>query len=162
MHLPLLSDIPSPQFVEHKALSEELTRMAITVEGAALPPISRPFLLILDEDRAEKGRISCARSTTVTLKSDTASSSLRMRYLCTSSPAGDILVAVFSTVKAWKRGAPQWLQNALDALQSRATASFPSETLCAQRTEAGQTRIHAYWDSEAAQEAVAEKLAVSV
>ncbi len=68
-----------------------------------------------------------------------------------------VIVAVFSSIKAWKGGASPWLLQSIKKLEDRAEVfiSFGSPYLL-NGIRGDTTKIYAYWDSDIAQRAVAE------
>ncbi|HWR59613.1 MAG TPA: hypothetical protein VN328_12060, partial [Thermodesulfovibrionales bacterium] len=70
----------------------------------------------------------------------------------------DLVVAVFSRIRAWKGGTGTWLRNALAAFGERARVFISFGNPYIIKNIKNATRIYAYWDSESAQKAVAEKL----
>ncbi|HXX58549.1 MAG TPA: glycoside hydrolase family 3 N-terminal domain-containing protein [Thermodesulfovibrionales bacterium] len=156
---PALSDSPC-DFREHRRLSAELTEMAVSMEGKMPRRIKKPFLIILNEDGDERKphfvdamgeRYPDARSAMVLPGKEIPSQKIPADY--------ETVVAIFSSVKAWKTGAKAWLQNGIEALKERATlfVSFGNPYTLADLP--GDTaRIYAYWDSDEAQKAVVAKL----
>ena len=67
------------------------------------------------------------------------------------------IVAVFSSIRAWKGGASPWLLKCIEELENKARifVSFGSPYLI-DRVGNDTARIYAYWDSDTAQKAVAE------
>jgi beta-glucosidase-like glycosyl hydrolase len=156
--LPKFPDTIPPDFDAHRRLSEYVTRRAIITEGISVPKIRKPFVVILDEDREEKDFPFIE--------------ALKKRYPETVfhvlQPGQEIpwqrvpkdhelVVALFSTVRAWKVVDSGWLKRTIDSLSSRARLfiSFGNPyVLHNLRNESA--KIFAFWSSEAAQRAVAE------
>lgn len=135
------------------AMSREITRKAIRVRGP-LRPLHEPFVLILNDDKAEKGTAFIERIKKVF----PSAGHLTVRDGSQELPPlrGEIIVAVFSDVRGWKGGAASWIKGAVRELRDRAEifVSFGSPYLI---DGAGpKTGIHAWWGSEDAQRAAAE------
>ncbi len=148
-----------PDFRGHQALSDELARRAITVHGESPLKLSRPFLLILKEDREQKGghlndfmkrRYPDSGYVEIVPGDDIPWG--RIPKNC------DLLVGVFSQVRAWKGGTGAWLLNALSALEGKTRAFLSFGNPYPVRTLRNVAKIYAYWDSETAQKAVAERI----
>lgn len=147
-------------FEEHKKLSEELTRKAINLKGE-IRPIKKPFLIILNDDEEEKGSVFIEEL--LFKKPDLRYLSLKRQMegidsqLRNNTIGKDIIVAVFSKIKAWKGGVTPWLENAMKELGKRTkiTISFGSPHIL-DGLKDDITKIYAYWDSEVAQKTVAE------
>lgn len=154
------SDIP-PDFSGHKELSEELAKRAIKTDGSF--KIKKPFVIILDDSSNDKGlpfidalkkRYPHARHRTLVPGEDIS------RHMI--PPDHDLIVCVFSEVKAWKGNTSLWLYKAIAELKDMASIfiSFgnPYVLRNLQKMGCGVTKIYAFWDSETAQGAVVEKL----
>ena len=148
-----------PDFEGNKQLSEKITRMAIKIDGRLNPlPFFAPLLIILSDDANEKG---------MTLYTVLKSRYRSLKYLhfrqgedlkLGGVPRGrELIVAVFSSIRAWKGGASPWLLKCITELKGKAEifVSFGSPYLI-DRVGNNTTKIYAYWASEAAQKAVAE------
>jgi beta-glucosidase-like glycosyl hydrolase len=141
-------------------LSGEITRKAIRVEGH-LTPIKNPFVLLLSDDEIEGSLFV---------------DSLRVRfpsldYRCLTGPTGgikelvpngmDLIVAVYTKIRAFKGGTAPWMKEALMALNGRASAvvSFGSPYIF--DILSGNTfKIFAWWDKQAAQLAAVNSLLI--
>jgi beta-glucosidase-like glycosyl hydrolase len=150
-------------FSEHINLSEEVTKKAITVNGV-LGPVKKPLLVILNDDEFENG---------IVLKNELRRRlpSVECRIYNKQTPfleiqPGDkaqgkeLILSVFSGIRAWKGGASGWLKDALKIYSRHANIliSFGSPYLLSSlETEAA--KIFAYWNSEQAQKSVAEIIA---
>lgn len=148
-----------PDFISHQRLSDELAERAVTIDGKKYGRLSRPFLIILKEDKEKKGSFFI--------------NAMKKQYPAFGHieiiPGEDIpwshipkdcdlLAAVFSQVRAWKGRTGAWLLNALDALDGKANAFISFGNPYPIKPLRNGTKIYAYWDSEAAQRAVAERL----
>ncbi|GAB4410636.1 MAG: glycoside hydrolase family 3 N-terminal domain-containing protein [Thermodesulfovibrionales bacterium] len=155
-----LTSLPSqemPAFSEHKRLSEELTKMAIRADGEI--EIKRPFLILLNDEKKERGlclirvlqeRYPHIKHCTVLPGEDVPWHTI---------PAGHELIAgVFSEIKAWKGRTSLWLKRAIDGLKERARLFISFGNPYVIGSIQGVPKIYAYWDSEAAEKAVAEGL----
>jgi beta-glucosidase-like glycosyl hydrolase len=134
-----------------------LTEKAIRIKGR-VNGLKKPFVLVLNDEKEEKGEtfFSALKREFPSARGQIIRSALQPEAL----PAGrDIIVAVFSSVRAYKGGASTWVKQSLSVLKDRAHAlvSFGSPWLIdIPDTEAA--RIFAYWDSPHAQEAAAQRL----
>ena len=146
-----------PNFSENKRLAEKITKMAIKIDGR-LKPLRNPLLIILNDDIGQKGNALYAE-----LKS--CYSSLKYLHFGQGEDlksggvlrGRELIVAVFSSIRAWKGGASPWLLKCITELKGKAEifVSFGSPYLI-DRVGNNTTKIYAYWASEAAQKAVAE------
>ena len=158
LDLPKIHEILSFDFDEHRRLSEYLTRRALITEGKKVGQIKKPFVVILNEDREEK------EFPFIT--------AMMQRYpetaFCVLVPGQEmpwqnvpkdheIVVALFSTVRAWKTADTVWLKRTLDDLSALAKLfiSFGNPYLLHDLRN-DSVKIFAFWGSEAAQNAVAE------
>ena len=148
-------------FAEHQRLSDELAGMAVTVEGNIDLKITKPFMIILKEDKVEKDEHFV--------------NALKQRYAgfqyLSIFPGDDIpwsiipkdhdlIVSVFSQVKAWKGQTAAGVQRAIETLDGRAKIFISFGNPYVLRNARNTARIYAYWDSRSAQKAVAEKLSL--
>ena len=171
-----------PDFSENKRLAEKITKMAIKI-GGQLKPLHffAPLLIILSDDANERG---------MTLYTVLKSRYRSLKYLHFRQGEDlksggvlkdrELIVAVFSSIRAWKGGASPWLLKCITELKDKAEIfiSFGSPYIidnisdrigdCPRFTDRAKrsrrigtvpvVKIYAYWDSEAAQKAVAEML----
>jgi beta-glucosidase-like glycosyl hydrolase len=136
-------------------LSREITRESILVEGQRRP-LNNPFVLILSDDE---------------LDGTPFVENLRERFpsvkeKCITGPSNgieqlvpaesDLIVAVYSKIRAYKGGHAQWIKEALSVLDSRASAvvSFGSPYIL-EIPNGKNLKIFAWWDNHAAQLEVA-------
>lgn len=148
-----------PDFGGHQRLSDELAEMAVTMEGENDLKLTRPFLIILKEDTVER--------------SEDFVNALKQRYAgfqyCCVTPGDeipwsaipkdhDLLVSVFSQVKAWKGQTAEWVRRAVETLDGRARLFISFGNPYVLRSVRNTGKIYAFWDSRSAQEAVAERL----
>jgi beta-glucosidase-like glycosyl hydrolase len=146
-------------FREHRKLSEEISRMAITVEGQNRGKLKEPFVLLLNDEPIEKG--------------DVFLNAMRHAYPrvthCTIFPEDDIplsafpehfdlIVCVFSQVGAWKGTHAVWLRKTIQGLAGRARIFISFGNPYVIKGLENVTKIFAFWASESAQKAVAEKI----
>lgn len=157
--LPKGGENTPPDFTGHQALSDELAGMAVAIEGEQNLKIEHPFLIVLNEDRgAEDEYLTTA---------------LKKRYrdlgYCALSPedeipwslipAGrDLIVCVYSGIRAWKGRPAPWLRTTIESLAARARIFISFGNPYVIRRLRNVTRIYAYWNAGSAQKAVAEKL----
>ena len=148
-----------PDFSEHKRLAEKITKMAIKIDGRLKPlHFFAPLLIILSDDADKKG---------ITLYTGLKSGyhSLKCLHfkqgedlkLDSVLKGRDVIVAVFSCIRAWKGGASPWLLKCITELKDKAEIfiSFGSPYLI-DNIRGDVIKIYAYWDSDSAQKAVAE------
>ncbi|HAM49794.1 MAG TPA: hypothetical protein DCP92_03550 [Nitrospiraceae bacterium] len=154
------SNCTSFDFEDHLRLSRELTEMSVTMIGAKGSAIKKPFLIILNEDRIEK-KLSFIDELRKSYPD------IRSRMLFPEEDISwegipqnsELIVAIFSVVKAWKGGASQWLEKSIHALDRKAKVFVAfGNPFTLRDVHEGVIKIFAYWDSEIAQEAAAEKL----
>lgn len=146
-----------PDFEGNKQLSEKITKMAIKIDGQ-LKPLRNPLLIILSDDANEKG---------MTLYTVLKSRYRSLKYLHFRQGEDlksggvmrgrELIVAVFSSIRAWKGGASPWLLKCIMDLKEKAEifVSFGSPYII-DNIRGGVIKIYAYWDSDTAQKAVAE------
>lgn len=146
-----------PDFEGNKQLSEKITKMAIKIDGQ-LKPLRNPLLIILSDDANEKG---------MTLYTVLKSRYRSLKYLHFRQGEDlksggvmrgrELIVAVFSSIRAWKGGASPWLLKCIMDLKEKAEifVSFGSPYII-DNIRGDVIYIYAYWDSDTAQKAVAE------
>lgn len=146
-----------PDFSENKRLSEKITKMAIKIDGQ-LKPLRNPLLIILSDDANEKGK---------TLYAELKSRYRSLKYLHFRQgddlksggvmKGRELIVAVFSGIRAWKGGPSPWLLKCIMDLKDKAEIfiSFGSPYII-DNIRGDVINIYAYWDSDIAQKAVAE------
>jgi beta-glucosidase-like glycosyl hydrolase len=139
----------TPPFDE--SIARELTRRAIRITGPGpLRPLKDPFVLILSDEEEERGEAFLAglRKRYPSLRHRRASAG---RDLGPMPVEGDIIVAVFSSVRAYKGGPAPWIGKALLGLKGKVhtLASFGSPHLI---DAFGADRLYAYWNSQWAEE----------
>ena len=159
---PLLAGatIP-PDFVSHRKLSDEFAGMAVTMEGRRDVKVQKPFLIILNDEGVKKGEHLVA--------------ALKRRYVglehrqifpgddmprSVIPPEHDLLVAVFSQVRAWKGQTAEWLREMIGSLDGKTTVFISFGNPYVLRNVQDTPKIYAYWDSWSAQEAVVEKISL--
>jgi beta-glucosidase-like glycosyl hydrolase len=161
-HLACMARLDNSSFAfkEHRSLSRELTEMSVTVVGEKESRIRKPFLILLNEDRGEKKipflEVLRKFYPGICFRTLLPEEEIPWEQIPKDS---ELIIAVFSAVRAWKGGATRWLQKSIHALSDRAKVfvSFGNPfTLRDVREDV--VKIFAYWDSEMAQEAAAEKL----
>jgi beta-glucosidase-like glycosyl hydrolase len=167
-----------PDFEKNRKLSEKITKMSIKIDGR-IKRIKNPLVIILNDDIEDKGRILIE-----TLKR--GHRNLKFLRFKTGEDISlnnipenrELIVAVFSGIRAWKGGASSWLLKSIKRLERRADVliSFGSPYLidnirkdvgdCPRFTDRAErsrrigtvpaVKIYAYWDQDSAQRAVAE------
>jgi beta-N-acetylhexosaminidase len=158
LHIKPLNTVPF-DFRQHQLLSSRITDMAITVSGESIPRLQKPFLIVLTDEKGERGNylINALRERFPDMQhvffspQDTLS-------LDTIPDGADPAVAVFSQVKAWKATNTKMLRTTLGYLKGKAKIfiSFGNPYVLKDLDQG--TMIYAYWDSESAQKAVAGRL----
>jgi beta-glucosidase-like glycosyl hydrolase len=147
-----------PDFSEHRKLSEGLTRMAVRIDGDF--EIKRPFVVVLNDENNEKGMpfIDALRRRYPDIRHRSISPDEDMPWR-TIPQDDDLIICIFSQVKAWKGRTSGWLRKNIDAAKDRAMVfiSFGNPYLL--NSIRGHTaKIYAYWDSDTAQKSAAERL----
>lgn len=162
MECETAENIIYPDFKAHGKLSGEITAMSLKVEWDVGIRIKKPFMVLLSDDKAAdctpfademKRHLAGLRHCEVLPDSDIP--------LHAVEPDSDVIVAVFSEVKAWKKGAGKWLLEILEKLKNRTRVivSFGNPYVLRGLSLPGRTgKIYAYWSSETAHKAVAERL----
>lgn len=140
-----------------KSFAFEVTKKTIKTEGQR-GPIKNPYLVILtDDDDGEAGKTLIDGFKRRFPSGKYKIQSPGTRPLTVKN--GESVVAVFSSIKAWKGGVTPWLRRSIYALgrNARVLISFGSPYLI--RDIAGpKLKVYAYSDSVDAQRAVAEML----
>lgn len=146
-------------FKEHRKLSQELSRMAVTVEGQEKWKLKEPFVLLVNDEQVEKG--------------DVFLNGLRHAYPGVAHSAifpedeiplsafpgkCHLIVCVFSQAGAWKGTHAAWLRRTIQSLAGRARLFISFGNPYAIKGLENVTKIFAFWSAESAQDAVAEKL----
>lgn len=147
-------------FPEHKELSDKLAKMAIKIDGGT--ETNKPFLIILNDDKKEElSFINALRERFHHIKHLTVFPGDDMPWHMIPADH-DLIICIFSEVKAWKGSTSLWLHKNLESLRYKARVfiSFGSPYVLKNLQEPGScaTKIYAFWKSDVAQEAVAEKL----
>lgn len=153
------SFLVSQDFARHKRLSDDLAGMAIAEEGERLPKIQRPFLVILDEDRSQKSEflLNALRLRFPHLKHLALTPEEEAPWHLIPS-GNDLIVCIYSQVRAWKGKSSFWLRETVESLGSRARLFISFGNPYVLRSIHDAAKLHAYWDSESSQKAVAELL----
>jgi beta-N-acetylhexosaminidase/beta-glucosidase len=136
------------------ALRDRLASLAIRTEG---PPVTtrNPYIIILSDDEDETGSVfqtALGGRCHVPVHGD--------EIMPEAIPQGhDVVVAVFSPIRAWKGGTSPWLRACLRAVEHRADVfiSFGNPHIL-DGVGAGATKIYAHWAAACAQESVARRL----
>ena len=109
----------APDFGKNRKLSEKITKMSIRIDGQ-IRPLKKPFLIILNDDKDKKGNplISALRLSHRNLKylRINAGDDIHMGSLNDR----ELIVAVFSGIKAWKGGPSPWLLKCIKELEGKA------------------------------------------
>ncbi len=157
LHLPSPL-VSAPDFDAHQKLSDNLARMAVTFEEEKGFKVANPFLIILNDEMTEKGEhlIRALKDRYPEIKSRSIHSTGGIPW--SEIPKDhELIVCVFSSVKACK-GKAAWLHETIGTLEGRANIFLSFGNPYVIRYLRAEIKIYAYWDSEAAQIAVAEKL----
>ena len=133
----------APDFGKNRRLSEKITKMSIRIVGQ-IRPLKKPFLIILNDEEnvpssiplprgeglkgrvedvslSEKGRILAEglKEKFPDLKLQILKRSSRIQKLSVPDNAS-VIVAVFSSIKAWKGGPSPWLLKCIKELEGKA------------------------------------------
>ncbi len=144
-----------PDFRKNNVLYESLTEKALKLSGGFRLK-ERPCLVILNDEADKRGALFANRLKKGLRGLKILSVNRSSREVLLTLPEGaQIIIAIFSETRGWKGGAGDWLYKAISGLAGRADLyiSFGSPYLL-DRVE-GAAKLFAYWDSAAAQEAVA-------
>lgn len=138
-----------------KSLGDEISRKAIKTLGPGMR-INNPFVVVLsdDEDVSFDGFVEGIKKEFPEIKHIMAKSGASVEL---EREDMDIIVAVFSSVKAWKGGSAEWLRETLKSLavKSKLLVSFGNPYVFYGIGD-NRPRILAYWPHESAQKAVAD------
>jgi len=146
-------------FNKHRKLSDEISRMAITVEGEYRGKIKKPFLIFVSDEHIEQDGVFLnammhaypgVNYCSIFPEDDIPLSS--------SSENCDLIVCVFSHVGAWKGTHAVWLRTTIQHLEGRARLFISFGNPYVIKGLKSVTKIFAFWAAESAQNAVAEKL----
>jgi beta-N-acetylhexosaminidase len=144
-----------PDFEKHKTLSAILAKRAINTTGD-FRLRGRTLLVLVNDEDEEKGKTFAVRMRKLIPGLRTAAVRRNSGSRTMKVPDNvSVIVAVFSDTKAWKGGASEWLYRQLQYFDGKAGLfiSFGSPYLLDSMSGA---KIYAYWDSDEAQEAVAD------
>jgi beta-glucosidase-like glycosyl hydrolase len=147
----------TPDFEGNKQLSEKITKMAIKIDGQ-IRQIKNPLLIILNDDMENRGKTLIDRLKLRHPNLEFLRFKAEKNVSLNNIPENrELIVAVFSSIRAWKGGASPWLLKSIKRLERRADViiSFGSPYLI-DNIRGDVIKIYAYWDSGAAQKAVAE------
>ena len=137
-------------------ISLELSRKALRLHGR-LAPLKRPTLVVLSDE----GKMGETLADGLGLEARTIHSSEELAGF--KRPEGDVILAVFSSIRAYKGGASRWLQDARDKLKPDICMAFgPPALLEGIDMKVTKVRITAWWDGAPAQKAAAEVLSSSL
>ena len=110
-----------PDFSENKRLAEKITKMAIKIDGLVRTfAFFAPLLIILSDDADKKGKTFYAglKSRYRSLKQLDIKQGEDLKL--GSVPRGrELIVAVFSSIRAWKGGASPWLLKCITELKDK-------------------------------------------
>jgi beta-glucosidase-like glycosyl hydrolase len=148
-----------PDFDGHQRLSHELARMAVTLEGGEKTRLSKPFLIILKEDKEEDG-IFLIRAMKKLYYDFGHMEIVRGDDIPWSRipQERDLIIAVFSRIRAWKGGTGTWLASTIEKFDGRAKTFISFGNPYVLRNVTKSARMFAYWEARSAQEAAAGQL----
>jgi beta-glucosidase-like glycosyl hydrolase len=134
-------------------LAGEVTKASIKMDGP-LNIGKNPIVVVLDDRGNEKEETAFIDSLKKRFPSIRC---IRLKPGEPTPKEDDMIVAVFSSVRAWKGGTAPWIVEALKGLEGKARlyVSFGSPYLIRDLSAA---KLYAYWDSEIAQQAAAESI----
>ena len=139
-------DIP----VGGQEISIELSRKALRLHGR-LEPLERPTLVVVsDEGKTGKTFAREFGLEARTIHSEEALAAFKR-------PPGQVILAVFSSIRAYKGGAGRWLHEAQRKLKPDVCIAFGPPAL--HEGTSAKVRVTAWWDGKPAQKAAAEVLA---
>ncbi len=126
-------------------LSLELSKRALLVEGKPRP-LNKPTLVIAsDEEKKIDSFEMGIEMNTIVISSEEGLHSLKR-------PEGDLVLALHSSIRAYKGGASRWLQVAASCLAPEVTIAFGPPALL--EGSASTVKITAWWGEKPAQAAV--------
>lgn len=146
----------TPDFEKHKKLSEELARNAVRITGKKIT-VKKPLLIILSDDKGIKGQALINNLENKYSEFQSLNLFAEKEFYRDNLKNRDVIVAVFSKIKAWKGGTSPWILRSVRKLEKTAKVfvSFGSPHLI-NNINSKITKIYAYWDSEFIQKKVAE------
>ncbi|MBI1810505.1 MAG: hypothetical protein HY035_03675 [Nitrospirae bacterium] len=146
-----------PDFEKNGRLAEKITKMSIKIDGQ-IKLMKNPLLIILSDDMENKSKTLIDRLKLRHPNLEFLRFKAERNVSLNNIPENrELIVAVFSGIRAWKGGTSPWLLKCITELKDKTEIfiSFGSPYLI-DRVGNDATRIYAYWDSEAAQKAVTE------
>jgi len=144
---------------EHGELSDEISRMAITIEREYQGKIKKPFVLLVHDEHIKKGDVFLNE-----MKHAYPAINYRAIFPEEDIPLSafpedcDLIVCVFSKVGAWKGTHAVWLRRTIQHLAGRARLFISFGNPYVIKGLENVTKIYAFWDSDSAQKAVAERI----
>lgn len=158
LDIPVFNERHSIDFAGHKRLSDEISKAAIKVQGDF--KIRNPFLLMLNDDDNEKGLTFLTalrqRHPQISHCSVLPGEALPLHKI---PPAGGLIIAVFSEVRAWKGGTSLWLRKCLNEVKDRASVfvSFGNPYIL-HNINGAAAKVFAFCDYDAVQKEAAERI----
>ncbi len=148
LHTAPVGEIPAGG----EEISLELSRMALRLHGRR-EPLESPTLVVVSDE----GNMGETLARELGLEARTIHSSDELAGF--KRPSGQVVLAVFSSIRAYKGGASAWLHKAHKKLRPDICLAFGPPTLLeGSDLKVTKTRITAWWDGAAAQQAAAEVL----
>ena len=146
-------------FNEHKKLSDQISSMAITVEGEKSGKLKEPFILFVNDEQISKGDIFLNAMRRAYPNVNYISIFPEDDISLSAFPEGcDLVVCVFSQVGAWKGTYAVWLRTTIQGLAGRARIFISFGNPYVIKGLKNIPKIFGFWAAESAQRAVAEKL----
>jgi hypothetical protein len=136
------------------ALRDKLASLAIRIEGPPMK-VQYPFTIVLSDETDETG------STFLSILGGECLLPRRGEEIAPEKiPAGhDVIVAVFSSVRAWKGGTSPWLRECLQEVEHLADVfiSFGNPHIL-DGVRKGATKIYAHWSAPCVQKSMGRAL----
>jgi beta-glucosidase-like glycosyl hydrolase len=154
--IPKAHSQAKPSF--NAGISDKITEKSIIIKGS-LRPIKDPYIILLNDDESEKGTVFIEEMNkeSPSLRHVVINAKWQAEALILSEEV-DIIVCVFSSVKAYKGGTATWITQALEVFQESGAVlvSFGNPYLI--DSFEGCARVYAWWGSEMAQRSAARAL----
>ncbi len=145
LHTTPAGEIP----VGGKEICLDLSRSALRINGR-LEPLKRPTLVVVSDE----GKTGETLASELGLEARLIHSEEELSAF--KRPPGQLILAVFSSIRAYKGGAGRWLHEAQRKLIPDVCMAFGPPSLL--EHQCAKVRITAWWDGAEAQRAAAEVL----
>jgi beta-glucosidase-like glycosyl hydrolase len=149
----------TPDFKEHREFSEEISRIAITIDGEYQRKIKKPFVLLVHDEHIKKGDVFLNEMKHAYPGINYYSIFPEDDIPLSAFPEDcDLIVCVFSKIKAWKGKNAAWLRKTVQSLEGTAKIFISFGNPYVVKGLKNATKVYAFWDSDSAQKAVAERI----